>query len=88
MHARTLGTLAEGLTAARPSCQARFRPLLLNHGAIGRCGRMVLAPHAGKCGMRYHVDPLYGVWAPPSAVVSLGDMRAFVFREITDFSIR
>lgn len=42
----------------------------------------------GKCGMRYHVDPLYGVWEPPSAVVSLGDMRQFVFREMKDFNIR
>ncbi|GFR42081.1 hypothetical protein Agub_g2922 [Astrephomene gubernaculifera] len=42
----------------------------------------------GKCGMRYHVDPLYDRWTPESAVVSLGDTRTFVFRAIEDFSCR
>ncbi|KAG2454789.1 hypothetical protein HYH02_000624 [Chlamydomonas schloesseri] len=42
----------------------------------------------GKCGMRYHVDPLYGVWSPESAVVSIGDTRTFIFREITDYDSR
>lgn len=30
----------------------------------------------------------YGCWAPPSAVVSLGATRSFVFREASDFSAR
>ncbi|KAG2440030.1 hypothetical protein HXX76_004147 [Chlamydomonas incerta] len=42
----------------------------------------------GKCGMRYHVDPLYGVWSPESAVVSVGDTRTFIFREIADYDSR
>ncbi|KXZ43391.1 hypothetical protein GPECTOR_92g614 [Gonium pectorale] len=42
----------------------------------------------GKCGMRYHVDPLYDRWTPDSAVVSLGDTRTFIFREIRDFNSR
>eukprot|EP00198_Chlamydomonas_reinhardtii_P006268 XP_001695604.1 predicted protein [Chlamydomonas reinhardtii] len=42
----------------------------------------------GKCGMRYHVDPLYGVWSPESAVVSIGDTRTFIFREISDYNSR
>eukprot|EP00775_Hariotina_reticulata_P001430 gene1430-1771_t len=42
----------------------------------------------GKCGMRFHVDPLYGCWTPASAVVSLGATRQFVFRSIEDHSIR
>ncbi|GLC37428.1 hypothetical protein PLESTB_001587100 [Pleodorina starrii] len=42
----------------------------------------------GKCGMRYHVDPLYDRWTPNSAVVSLGDTRTFIFREIDDHNTR
>ncbi|GIL58763.1 hypothetical protein Vafri_13762 [Volvox africanus] len=42
----------------------------------------------GKCGMRYHVDPLYDRWTPNSAVVSLGDTRTFIFREVHDHSTR
>ncbi|KAG2495291.1 hypothetical protein HYH03_006564 [Edaphochlamys debaryana] len=42
----------------------------------------------GKCGMRYHVDPLYGKWTPHQAVVSLGDTRTFIFREISDYDSR
>ncbi|EFJ49206.1 hypothetical protein VOLCADRAFT_104423 [Volvox carteri f. nagariensis] len=42
----------------------------------------------GKCGMRYHVDPLYDRWTPNSAVVSLGDTRAFIFRAINDHNTR
>lgn len=40
-----------------------------------------------RCGMRYHVDPLYGVWDPKSAVVSIGATRRFAFREASDFSV-
>ncbi|KAK9830177.1 hypothetical protein WJX72_010148 [[Myrmecia] bisecta] len=36
----------------------------------------------GKAGMRYHSDPLYGVWDSDTAVVSLGDTREFVFRDV------
>lgn len=42
----------------------------------------------GKCGMRYHVDPLYGRWTPDTAVVSLGDTRTFIFRAIEDHDVR
>lgn len=42
----------------------------------------------GKAGMRFHVDPLYGRWTPRQAVVSLGDTRTFVFREISDYNVR
>jgi alkylated DNA repair dioxygenase AlkB len=42
----------------------------------------------GKCGMRYHVDPLYNAWTPRTAVVSLGATRQFVFREMSDHSVR
>jgi alkylated DNA repair dioxygenase AlkB len=35
----------------------------------------------GKSGMRFHSDPLYGVWDPDTAVVSLGDPRIMVFRD-------
>lgn len=42
----------------------------------------------GKAAMRYHEDPLYGCWAPESAVVSLGATRRFVFREASDHAVR
>lgn len=42
----------------------------------------------GKCGMRYHVDPLYGCWTPNTAVVSVGATRQFIFREEADHSVR
>jgi alkylated DNA repair dioxygenase AlkB len=42
----------------------------------------------GKCGMRYHADPLYGSWTPRTAVVSLGSTRQFVFREAEDHALR
>eukprot|EP00798_Chlamydomonas_sp_ICE-L_P015481 gene15481-21567_t len=42
----------------------------------------------GRCGMRYHVDPLYGKWTPDTSVVSIGSTRKFVFRKIEDFSSR
>lgn len=38
--------------------------------------------------MRFHVDPLYDCWSPNSAVVSIGETRRFVFREISDFNSR
>mmetsp|Transcript_39677 Transcript_39677/g.88163 ORF Transcript_39677/g.88163 Transcript_39677/m.88163 type:complete len:200 (+) Transcript_39677:696-1295(+) len=44
--------------------------------------------HDGRCGMRFHVDPLYGCWTPNTAVVSLGQTRRFVFREMQDVSSR
>lgn len=42
----------------------------------------------GRCGMRYHADPLYGCWTPNAAVVSIGQTRKFIFRETEDFSAR
>ena len=42
----------------------------------------------GRCGMRYHADPLYGCWTPNTAVVSIGQTRKFVFRETENFSSR
>ena len=42
----------------------------------------------GKCGMRYHADPLYGVWDTHTSVVSLGDTRCFIFREAQDHAVR
>lgn len=38
--------------------------------------------------MRFHVDPLYEVWTPNSAVVSIGAKRQFIFREMSDFNVR
>ncbi|GAX75757.1 hypothetical protein CEUSTIGMA_g3200.t1 [Chlamydomonas eustigma] len=35
----------------------------------------------GRCGMRFHSDPLYGCWTSSTAVVSIGQARRFVFRE-------
>ena len=42
----------------------------------------------GRCGMRYHADPLYGCWSPNAAVVSIGQTRKFIFRETEDFAAR
>jgi alkylated DNA repair dioxygenase AlkB len=42
----------------------------------------------GKCGMRFHVDPLYKTWTPNTAVVSIGHTRTFVFRAMEDHSRR
>lgn len=42
----------------------------------------------GRCGMRYHADPLYATWTPETSVVSIGVPRRFVFRETNDHSRR
>eukprot|EP00879_Flechtneria_rotunda_P011597 GHRR01012114.1.p2 GENE.GHRR01012114.1~~GHRR01012114.1.p2 ORF type:complete len:150 (-),score=9.91 GHRR01012114.1:673-1122(-) len=42
----------------------------------------------GKCGMRFHTDPLYGKWTSHTSVASLGSTRRFVFRKIDDHSVR
>ncbi|KAF8061107.1 RDH14 [Scenedesmus sp. PABB004] len=43
----------------------------------------------GKCGMRFHADPLgEGTWAPATAVVSVGAARGFVFRRADDHAAR
>ncbi|MEW5316236.1 MAG: hypothetical protein WDW38_007617 [Sanguina aurantia] len=44
--------------------------------------------HDGRCGMRFHSDPLYDRWTPNTCVVSIGETRTFVFRETSDFSVR
>jgi alkylated DNA repair dioxygenase AlkB len=38
----------------------------------------------GKSGMHYHSDPLYDEWQSEAAVVSFGDTRELVFREIAN----
>ena len=38
--------------------------------------------------MRFHSDPLYGCWTPNTSVVSIGETRRFVFREVADFTSR
>jgi len=53
-----------------------------------------LYPH-GKSGMRYHVDPLFDpndperqIWADDTSVISVGDTRKFIIRDIEDGSDR
>ncbi|KAG1660596.1 hypothetical protein FOA52_003027 [Chlamydomonas sp. UWO 241] len=42
----------------------------------------------GRSGMRFHADPLYGMWEPETAVVSIGQARRFIFREASDITSR
>lgn len=73
-----------GLTAS----VARVRAALQDLTGVHYDSVLINYYEDGKCGMRYHVDPLYGKWTPHSAVVSLGSCRQFVFREIADHSKR
>jgi len=41
-----------------------------------------------KSGMRFHQDPQYDTWADEAAVVSVGDTRLFIVREIDNFENR
>lgn len=72
-------------TANMVPCRQQGWPSRMNVMAENQLGYV---PAVGKCGMRFHVDPLYGVWATPTAVVSLGHTRTFIFREISDYNIR